>query len=90
MELTELRGEIDRIDRELVSLLERRMDAVADVAAWKKAAGAPILDAGRELAKLQAVSDMCRPETAELIAGLFSELMAASRAYQARLMEREP
>lgn len=89
MELTELRKEIDIIDRELVALLEKRMDVASSVAAYKKAAGKPILDSGRELEKLQSVNAMCRPETADLITGLFSDLMAASRAYQARIMESE-
>lgn len=90
MDLTELRKEIDLIDRELVALLEKRMDVAAGVAAYKKTAGKPILDAGRELEKLRAVNEMCRPETADLITGLFSDLMAASRAYQARILESEP
>ena len=89
MDLTELRKQIDLIDRELVALLEKRMDVAAGVAAWKKAAGKPILDEGRELEKLQSINALCRPETADLISGLFADLMAASRTYQARIMESE-
>lgn len=87
MELTELRREIDRIDRELIALLEQRMDVSAGVAEFKKGAGKPVLDPARELEKLQAVNDLCRPETADLITGLFAEIMAASRAYQTQLLE---
>ena len=87
MDLTELRGEIDRIDRELIALLEQRMDVAAGVAAFKRGTGKPVLDPARELEKLMAVNDLCRPETADLITGLFAEIMAASRAYQTKLLE---
>lgn len=90
MELSELRTQIDSIDRQLISLLEQRMDVAAGVAKYKKGTGKPVLDPARELEKLQAVNDLCRPETAELITGLFAEIMAASRAYQTRLMEETP
>ena len=57
MELNELRERIDRVDRQLIQLLEQRMDVAADIAAWKQAAGAPVLDAAREEVKLAAVAD---------------------------------
>ena len=89
MELTELRKKIDVIDRQLIDLLEQRMDVSSGIAAYKKAVGMPILDASREEEKLQAVAARCRPETADLIAGLCKEIMASSRAYQARHMESD-
>lgn len=89
MELTELRKSIDTIDRQLIDLLEQRMDVADSVAAYKKQTGMAILDASREEQKLQDVAAQCRPETADLIAGLFKDIMAASRAYQARHMESE-
>ncbi len=89
MELTELRKNIDTIDQQLIALFEQRMDVASSIAAYKKAAGKPILDASREEEKLQAVAARCRPETADLIAGLFKEIMAASRNYQARHMESD-
>ena len=89
MELTELRKKIDVIDRQLIDLLEQRMDVSSGIATYKKAVGMPILDASREEEKLQAVAARCRPETTDLIAGLFKEIMASSRAYQARHMESD-
>ena len=47
-DLEKCRSEIDAIDAELVELVKRRMRVVAEVAAAKKAAGAPVLDATRE------------------------------------------
>lgn len=88
MELKEIRAEIDSIDRELVALLERRMDAAARVAAYKKRTGMAIYDPGREAEKLASVAALCRAETAGLIPPVFEAIMAASRAYQAAQMER--
>lgn len=90
MELSELRTRIDAVDAQLIQLLEQRMDLAAAVAEYKREAGKPVLDAARELEKLQSVNDRCRPETAELITGLFAEIMAASRALQTRLLEDNP
>ncbi len=87
--LTALRADIDDIDRQLVALLERRMDIAADIAACKRENGLPVLDAGREEEKLAAVRPLCRTETADGIAGVFKAVMAASRDYQTAIMERE-
>lgn len=86
MELKELREQIDLVDRELIALLERRMDISAQISDWKRKAGAPILDMAREEAKLASVRTMCRESTADGIADVFREIMAASRALQAERM----
>lgn len=88
MDLTELRARIDNIDRQLIALLEARMDVAAGVAAYKLEHGLPVLDAGREAEKLAAVKALCRPETAERISPVFEAVMAQSRAYQSAFMER--
>lgn len=87
MEIKALREEIDVIDRQLVALLERRMDTAAGIAACKRERGLPVLDEGREAEKLAAVRAQCRPETADGIAGVFETVMAESRAYQTALLE---
>lgn len=87
MELTELRSGIDAVDRELIALLERRMDIASAIADYKAARGLPVLDAGREADKLASVRAQCRPETADGIADIFAAVMAASRAHQHRRME---
>ena len=88
-DLTALREEIDGIDRELVALLERRMDVAAGVAAYKKAHGLPVLDEGREAEKLTAIAALCRDDTKKLLPDIVAAIMAASRGYQAALLERE-
>ena len=87
MDLNELRQQIDAVDRDLIALLERRLDISAAIGAYKKAHGLPVLDRSREAAKTEAVKAMCRPATADLIGDLYGPIMAASRAYQTRLTE---
>ena len=47
MELTELRQQIDEIDRELVSLFIKRMNCAAGVAEYKKEHNMPVLQTQR-------------------------------------------
>ena len=62
MDLTELRGQIDAIDDELVRLFRARMDIAAQVADYKKAHGLPIYMPAREREKLQDVAKKAGPE----------------------------
>ena len=86
MELQELRGRIDRIDDELVRLFAERMDVAAEVAAYKKEKGLPVLDAARERAKLRDVMEKAPEELQEQTAALSSLLLDMSRARQSRLL----
>ena len=46
--LEEKRFRINQIDAELTRLFEERMKTAAEIAAWKKENGKPVLDASRE------------------------------------------
>lgn len=48
MELTECREHLDKIDKELASLFEKRMEIIEEVRKYKLANNLPILDAKRE------------------------------------------
>ena len=61
-DLTELRLEIDRIDRQIVELFEQRMEISGEVAEYKVATGKRILDKERENQKLEAVKAMTHNE----------------------------
>lgn len=90
MDLNDYRKQIDEIDEQLVQLFRQRMEAAAAIAAYKKANGLPVLDAGRERAKLE---DVCSKVPAALrghTAALYAAIFAESRAYQQRLMEETP
>ena len=58
MELSELRQQIDAIDREMVELFKKRMNVAADVAEYKRQTGMNVLDASRERALLDKVSNV--------------------------------
>lgn len=84
MDLTNLRGEIDKIDDELVRLFTQRMDIAAQIADYKKQNGLPILMPSRERAKLQDVADKAGPEMANYTRVLYSMLFELSRSYQSK------
>ena len=87
LELPKIREEIDAIDREIVSLFERRMDLGAEVARYKMEAGKPVLDRDREQEKLKAVSAQAKDSfTAAALQELFRQMMASSRKLQYRIM----
>ena len=86
MELKDLRIELDHIDREMVSLFERRMRVCEDVARYKLERGLPVLDAGRERQKLQSVADQLPEDLQEYGVSLYDLLMELSRSSQTRLM----
>ncbi len=88
MELSRSREQIDSLDRQIVALLEQRLDVAEDIARYKLENGLPVLDEAREEEKLAAIRAMCRPETATLLGDVYGRILAASRAWQTRLMEQ--
>ena len=90
MDLTALRCEIDSIDDELVRLFVKRMDVCAQVAAYKKANGLPILMSVREQEKLEDVAQKAGPELADDARQLYALLFQLSRDYQTRRNEVTP
>ena len=89
MELAELRQEIDAIDRQIVELVQQRMEVAARIAACKREKGLPVLDAGRERVKLDAVAALSREDMGGYMRELYQTLMAISRDYQNKLLEKD-
>ena len=85
MNLTDYRRQIDDVDSRLVELFAERMRISADIGAYKKEHGLPVLNAGREKEKLKAVADAAPAALAGYTRELYSLLMELSRAYQSRL-----
>lgn len=85
MDLTDYRKEIDRVDAELVHLFAQRMEICANIGAYKKEHNLPVLNAGREREKLNAVAAAAPEELADYTRILYSTLMELSRSYQTRL-----
>ena len=82
-QLENLRKEIDEIDKELLSLFQKRMSCVHKVADFKKANNMPILDKKREQEILDKKCAMAKPKDAKNIRNFFSALMKISRLAQA-------
>ena len=82
-ELSRLRGEIDRIDGQLLALYTERMEAVERIAALKEERGLPVRDEAREAQLLARVREQAGPR-AEGAEKLFTLLLSLSRALQER------
>ncbi len=82
LDLTKLREEINETDREMVALFRKRMEIAANVAAYKKEHGLPVLDAARERALLGRISDMAGEEFDGYARTLYHTMLDVSRAYQ--------
>ena len=86
-ELSEIRLELDAVDRELIALFEKRMGLSREVAAYKLAKGLPVLDASREAQVLDSRAALASPALRDAVRGLMTEIMALSRAEQERLIK---
>ena len=86
MELTDYRGQLDKIDNELLKLFAERMDIAAEIAAWKKDNHMPVLELRREQEKLRTLEEQSPEELKEYTASLFSLIMELSRSRQNRLL----
>ena len=82
MELNEIRKEIDEIDKEIVDLYIRRMNCSARVAEYKREHNMPVLDASRERALLNKISELSGSEFEEYTRTLYSTILDLSRSYQ--------
>ena len=89
MDLNALRTELDGIDDQLNALFLKRMNLCAQVAAYKKEQGLPILNTGREREILSRISAQAGDELDGYARILFSTLFDLSRTYQGQLMAQE-
>lgn len=77
------RDEIDRIDREIAGLFQRRMEVVEGVARYKLERGIPVLDVQREREVLAAKAELADDAAMRGdLAALFESVMAISRRRQ--------
>ena len=88
MDLEIIRQEIDKIDDQIVQLLEERMQLVEGVVAYKKSSGKPILDTKREEVIFEKVK--CRvgnKKYEDTIVETFSDILKRSRDYQDKMIK---
>lgn len=83
MNLTDTRKAIDVLDNDFVALLEKRMQLVSEVVAYKKATGKAVFDKEREEAILEKVAArVTNKDFEEAVVATFSDIMKQSRLYQ--------
>ena len=80
--LDEVRAEIDEIDRELVPLIVRRLEAVCDVAEVKRATGKPVHDPVREKVILDDVAKAAGAEFGDEAKTVFETLFDVTKCRQ--------
>ncbi|MDT6324556.1 chorismate mutase [Enterococcus faecium] len=86
--LETLRQKIDTIDRELVALLEKRMDTVTKIGQVKKEGNKAVYDEKREQQVLDKVAKLLKnKEYKETITDTYVDLMKHSREYQNKMKE---
>ena len=86
-DLKELREQIDKIDKEIVSLYQERMEIAAEVAEYKIETGKKVFDKEREESKLASLTALAdTPFNRHGIQELFEQIMSMSRKRQYQLM----
>ena len=87
MDLLECRNEIDKIDKELVELLEKRMNVAKKVAEYKIKNNLPILNSTREAEVIKKNTDrLNNKEYSKLTEKFFTYLMELSRELQSDII----
>ena len=81
---------IGEVDRDMARLFMKRMEAVRDIASYKREKGLPILDAAHERVVIERnLSYIDNDELRELYVQFLRQVMEVSKAYQRRLMTKE-
>lgn len=88
-ELSDIRSQIDDIDRGISKLVMERMKVSAEVAEYKRATGMPIYDRDRERRNIAAASSRVPADMASYAAVIQSVLMEASRAAQHKALDKK-
>ena len=81
-DLSEIRKHIDAIDTQICDLFTQRMQCTHEVAEYKRANNKPVLDRGRERAKLADVASKVPEPLRDYSQVLFNLIMEISRAQQ--------
>ncbi len=90
MDLTQLRMQIDEIDKSIVALYEKRMEVAANVARYKMESGKKVFDKVREEEKIQKVKSLTHNEfNSHGIEELFEQIMAMSRKLQYQMIAEQ-
>ena len=89
-ELENLREKIDAIDKEMIALFEKRMDIVADIAAYKIKNNLPILNQNREdivISKVKAI--VKNKDYTDSAIDFIKHIMEISKKFQQNLISKQ-
>lgn len=87
MDLSQLRQQIDTIDRQIVNLYEERMDVSRQVAEYKIETGKKVFDKQREQEKIAGVKALTHNDfNSQGVEELFEQIMSMSRKLQYQLL----
>lgn len=87
MDLSELRNQIDEIDKNIVELYEKRMEVCKNVAQYKIETGKKVFDKAREEEKIRKVKSLTHNEFNSCgVEELFEQIMSMSRKLQYQLL----
>ncbi|MGI6169281.1 MAG: bifunctional chorismate mutase/prephenate dehydratase [Christensenellales bacterium] len=87
MGIERYRREIDKIDRDMLDLFLRRMQAAKEIGVYKKEKGLPVYDARREADVLDSrVGSVGEEHLRQSARDFFVSLMELSKAYQKRIV----
>lgn len=87
LDLSKIREEIDKTDRQIVACYEKRMELVQQVAEYKLETGKKVLDRARETAKLEALTGLVESDfDKHAVHELFTQLMSISRKQQYQML----
>lgn len=88
-DLLVLRDEIDKIDKQIVELFEKRMAISEEVAEFKISTGKKVFDKEREESKLKTLRGLAHSQfNKHGVTELFQQIMAMSRKLQYQLLEQ--
>lgn len=89
-ELENLREKIDAIDKEMIVLFEKRMDVVADIAAYKIKNNLPVLNQNREDIVVSKVKSTVKNKNyADSAADLIKNIMEISKKFQQKIISKQ-
>ena len=89
IDIKNVRGEIDKIDSQLVELFLKRLEIVGQVAASKRERGAPVNDPAREREILTRVTGAVGPDYENGARLFFNTLFSISKARQREILNGE-
>ena len=82
MDIIDIREKIDRIDRDIAELLQKRAQLAKQAGVLKKEAGRPIYDPDREKEVLRQVTETKGPLTTDALNKIFAVIIEETRGME--------